>query len=267
MFFIVNYLFTLLEQKLTDFYQIHTEGRTYELIEQQLDTTSKMTQLGESQSLYLRWVTCPPERVHATSPSRLLPNAREGAPFGFSLQLVAHCPATGKYVPFIADRDIPFTASIYGKRKPKTGAVKGNINMTTGRTEYVKLHLNPVGRALLMQDGADVVQAVVKKGDSMLNFSELSLTCGSNAARSKKAIPAARVWDWDYHLLIKPLNQDICIHSLMSKHLTTDSNRSQTRKKRKRNDSDVAILCELPATKKSKQQESSSPSEDTIIPL
>ena len=183
-------------------------------------------------NIYTRWISAPPDRIHATSPSRLSHNDKPGAPFGFSIQLVVYCPQLNKYVPYVAKQDIVFTASIYGKRKPKTGLANplGKCN------EYVKLLLNPIGKSLLLHNGYEVSQATLKKGQHTLHFRGLALTCGSNAARSKKALAAARVWDWDYHLLVKCVTLNVPVHSLMSKHLTTDSNRSLTREKRKRGD-------------------------------
>jgi len=188
----------------------------------------------DTRNLYLRWSYAPPERVHATSPSKLLSNPRAGAPFWCSVQLCAHCPSLSKYVAIPASENITLSACIYGKRKLKTGAAKTQCpDQFSRRTEYVKLQNNPAGKPLLVRGESGTIETVLKEGESVAVFDSLSLTCGSNAARSPKALPAARNWDWDYHLLIKSNMESMCIHSLISKHLTTDSNRSQTREKRK----------------------------------
>ena len=176
----------------------------------------------------------PPERVHATSPAKLVSNPRPGAPFKCSVQLCVHNPSINKYLPYEAETPIKLYASIFGKRKPKTGAGRTHYNdYYMRRSDYVKLINNPVGKPLLVCGDSGIIETIIKKGESKASFDSLSLTCGSNAARSRKALPAARGWDWDYHLMISTDYEGICMHSLMSKQLTTDSNRSQTREKRK----------------------------------
>lgn len=215
---------------------MQTSGRLYEILEQNFisDPTPDQLKAADTRNLYLRWSYSPPERVHATSPSKLLSNPRAGAPFWCSVQLCAHCPSLSKYVAFPAPENITFSASIYGKRKLKTGAARTQCaDQFSRRSEYVKLQNNPAGKPLLVRGESATIETTLKKGESVAVFDSLSLTCGSNAARSPKALPAARNWDWDYHLLIKSNTESPCVHSLISKHLTTDSNRSQTREKRK----------------------------------
>jgi len=241
---------------------IQTDSRIYEIIEQQFEPqpTYEQTMAADTKNLYLRWSASPPDRVHATSPSRLMTNPRPGTPFDCSVQLCVHCPTLGKYIPYVAEKNITLSACIYGKRKPKTGAGKSNYNdYYMRRSDYVKLTTNPAGSPLLLFSDSAIVEVTVKKGESIADFSNLSLTCGSNAARSRKALPAARGWDWDYHLLIQTNSENVCVHSLMSKHLTTDSNRSQTREKRKL--SDVTPNQKTPSPKRRKLTDSSSGSD------
>lgn len=242
---------------------VQTDGRIYEAIEKQFDGSIVYDKLlhADTRNLYLRWSAAPPERVHATSPSRLLTHPRPGAPFTCSVQVCVHCPSLGKYIPYPVEEDLTLSACIYGKRKPKTGAGKNHyIDYYMRRSDYVKLVSNPTGKPLLLSNDSEMVEVKIKKGDSVGVFESLSLTCGSNAARSRKALPAARGWDWDYHLLIRSNSMDttkFCIHSLMSKHLTTDSNRSQTREKRKLSElGDTQKSC--PPAKKRKLSDSSS---------
>lgn len=186
-----------------------------------------------SNSLYLKWLAIPPERVNAISPSKLNCGPRYyGTPFCFSVELVNKC-SNGKFIPFKAPKDIQLVANIYGKRKPKTGA-KINEKSST----LVKLELNPVGKPLMVSEtelSTPGVAATIKQGESTAIFERACLTCGSNAARSQSAPAAARIWDWDYYIKVEPvsvLNNSIV--SVVSKHITTDSNRSQTREKKKR---------------------------------
>lgn len=244
---------------------VQTEGRIYEAIEKQFDGSIVYDKSidADTRNIYLKWVSSPPERVHATSPARLLTHPRPGAPFTCSVQVCVHCPSLGKYIPFPVEEDLTLSACIYGKRKPKTGAGKNHyVDYYMRRSDYVKLVSNPTGKPLLLSGESDVIEIKIKKGESEGTFETLSLTCGSNAARSRNALPAARSWDWDYHLLIRSNSMDtskFCIHSLMSKHLTTDSNRSQTREKRKLSECEEAQKS-LPPAKKRKFSETSSPS-------
>merc|ERR1712063_42492 len=215
---------------------MQTSGRLYEILEQNFisEPTAEQLKAADTRNLYLRWSYAPPERVHATSPSKLLSNPRAGAPFWCSVQLCAHCPSLSKYVALPAPEDITLSACIYGKRKLKTGAAKTQCtDQSSRRSEYVKLPNNPAGKPLLVRGESSTIETTLKQGESVAVFDSLSLTCGSNAARSPKALPAARNWDWDYHLLVKSNTEALCVHSLISKHLTTDSNRSQTCEKRK----------------------------------
>lgn len=242
---------------------VQTDGRIYEIIEQQFEPnpTYEQTMAADTKNLYLRWFVPPPDRVHATSPSRLMTHPRPGTRFDCGVQLCAHCPTLGKYIPYTAEKNITLSACIYGKRKPKTGANKSNYNdYYMRRSDYVKLTTNPTGAPLLLSSDSAIVDITIKKGESKANFNNLSLTCGSNAARSRKALPAARGWDWDYHLLIRCTSEDVCVHSLMSKHLTTDSNRSQTREKRKLSEA-IPKEQNSPSPKRRKLSDSSSGSD------
>jgi len=241
---------------------MQTNGRLYEILEQNFinNPTPDQLKTADTRNLYLRWSYSPPERVHATSPSRLLTNPRAGAPFWCSVQLCAHCPSLSKYVAFPAPDNITLSASIYGKRKVKTGAAKTQCSeQFSRRNECIKLQNNPAGKPLLVRGESGTVEIILKKGESVAVFDSLSLTCGSNAARSPKALPAARNWDWDYHLLIKSNTESLCVHSLISKHLTTDSNRSQTREKRKL--SELGEEESTPDSTPLKKQRVASPSE------
>lgn len=253
---------------------VQTDGRIYELMEKEFEPNPTQDQIKEADTnnLYLRWSLPPPDRVHATSPSRLVTHPRPGTPFECSVQLCAHCPTIGKYIPYPVESDITLSACIYGKRKPKTGAGKSHYNdYYMRRSDYVKLSHNPAGNPLMLRGNSSVIDVTIPKGKSTANFVNLSLTCGSNAARSRKALPAARGWDWDYHLLIRSETEKFCIHSLMSKHLTTDSNRSQTREKRKLSElNEESVEKASPPTKRRKlvvsqtSPESSSSDEDTL---
>jgi len=182
-------------------------------------------------ALYFRWSVIPPERVHATSPSKLVESPRYGTPFTFAVQLVSQC-TNGKFIPYKAQTDIPIIAHIYGKRKPKTG-----VKNTDKPSTLVKLELNPVGKPLMVSESAITVPGVstmIKNGESCATFDGVSLTCGSNAARSQNAPAAARDWDWDYYIKVETVSDQFSIVPVVSKHITTDSNRSQTREKKKR---------------------------------
>jgi hypothetical protein len=201
--------------------------------------------------LFLRWYNTPPDRVHATSPSKLVGSSRPGTPFSFAAQLVAKC-TDGKFIPFPASYDIVLVASVYGRRKLKTGATKNSDKKIT-LENLVKLHLNPIGKPLMVSESSENgvgARAILKQGETWVTFDDISLTCGSNAARSQNATPAARVWDWDYHIVVEALNPQIPITAVISKHITTDSNRSQTREKRKRESDASPTFAPFPPQKK-----------------
>jgi len=239
---------------------LHTEGRAYELLQEQFQPNPTPEQLNsvDKQNLYLRWVEEPPERVHATSPTRLVgsKNPRPGAPFCYSVQLVAYSQQFGVYVPYPAPEKMVISAHMYGKRKTKTGKPD-----TTGYNDFVKLITNPVGKPLMVRNDSGIIDTILEKGQTIAVFDQVSLTCGSNAARAKSAPSEAKGWDWDYHILIKSVHDSLSIYSLMSKHITTDSNRSQTREKRKRSDMGIQIYCEHDShsPKKFKSESESSP--------
>jgi len=204
-----------------------------------ISTPSAIQQsLADSNSLYLRWSVSPPDRVHATSPSKLNQGSRCGTPFSFSVELVTKC-SNGTFIPFSPSEDIQLVAHVYGKRKPKTGAK----TVTNAKSKFVLLEENPIGKPLMVHESSSTpgVRSTIRKGETMATFDGVSLTCGSNAARSQNAPPAARVWDWDYHIRVDVVESEKIIEPLYSKHITTDSNRSQTREKRKREDSSVAL--------------------------
>ena len=199
-----------------------------------------------------------PDRINATSPSRLATRARPGANFTVAVQLVAKCPTSGASVAAVAQEDVRLRAQIWGKRRlPKKLRQKKNA----GERAFVPLTTNPEGAPLLVSGASDAtcspegfVDIMVKKGASIGTFDMLSLTCGSNAARSSKASAAARAWDWEYHMLVSQVLQNEghdCLQPLMSRHITTDSNRSLTREKRKASDEGMAAPAGQPLCKKS----------------
>ena len=209
------------------------DGLSYEYVDNNYiaDPTQEQVAKCNPNALYFRWSVIPPERVHATSPSKLVESPRYGTPFMFAVQLVSQC-TNGKFIPYKAQSDIPIIAHIYGKRKPKTG-----VKSTDKPSALVKLELNPVGKPLMVSESAITipgVRTVIKHGESCATFDGVSLTCGSNAARSQTAPAAARVWDWDYYIKVEPASDHFSIAPVVSKHITTDSNRSQTREKKKR---------------------------------
>lgn len=183
-----------------------------------------------------------PDRINATSPSRLATRARPGANFTVAVQLVAKSPATGGYVAAVAPYDMRIRAQIWGKRRlPK----KLRHKKAYGERAFVPLTTNPEGNPLLVSGASNAmacsdgyVDVVVKQGTDVATFNLLSLTCGSNAARSSSASAAARAWDWEYHLLVSQVlaNGEQGLRPVMSRHITTDSNRSLTREKRKASD-------------------------------
>jgi hypothetical protein len=132
---------------------------------------------------------------------------------------------------------------------------------STGERTFVPLTTNPEGSPLLVSGSTDTlsstegyVDIMVQEGSTMATFDLLSLTCGSNAARSSKASAAARAWDWEYHMLISQVLQNeehVSLQSVMSRHITTDSNRSLTREKRKASDEGPVAPVGQPPSKKS----------------
>ena len=184
----------------------------------------------DTSMLYLRWVKAPPARVNATSPSQLVQSSKAGTTFSFSVQLVAKI-ADGKFIAMPATEDINLVATMYGIKKSKTSSKQYRADP---KAEMVLLQNNPIGKPLLVSDGSKPVEATIKKNESSTNFDNISLSCGSNAARSPNAPPAARVWDWDYYMKVSSKNSEINVRPLVSNTIATDSNRSQTREKRKR---------------------------------
>jgi len=193
----------------------------------------------ESVPPILRWITPPPERVHATSPSKLTEVHKPGGAFSFTVQLVSLCE-DGTFAPYIANEDITLSVCVCGKNKHK-GEKNGSKNSSPEHFENVNfsdlvvLHKNPIGKPLIVLDTNPnaTVETIIRKGDSVTIFSGISLTCGSNAARSRTAPEAAKDWDWDYFLRVNVENLNT-FGPLVSEHITTDSNRSQTREKKKR---------------------------------
>jgi len=186
----------------------------------------------QQSDLYLRWLQAPPDRVHATSPSKLSNTNKPGGTFSFSLQLVT-C-FENSFVPYPAPEDIDLVARIYGRTKSKNKNDEEPINSAA----YVLLEKNPIGKSLLAAESGNSVTATLCKGECVVTFSGVYLTCGSNPARSPSAPLAARDWDWDYFMKVEVTDQHkhagAPIRSLFSRHITTDSNRSQTREKRRR---------------------------------
>lgn len=198
-------------------------------------------------SLYLKWVVSPPDRVHATSPSKLTGPHRPGGSFSFSVQLVAK--KDDSFIPCNANEDIVLCVRVFGRSKSKSK------EENTSTKNLVLLENNPIGKPLLVNESSPspVITAVIGKGESIASFSGLSVTCGSNPARSKIAPEAARDWDWDYFLKIEVQDgYGPVVEPIISHHITTDSNRSQTREKRKRpatcNDYSMFPPCKKQAT-------------------
>lgn len=210
-----------------------------EVIEQHfVDVSPKKSD--QMPDLYLRWLEAPPDRVHATSPSKLGSQPKPGGSFSFSVQLVT-C-TENVFMPYSATEDLVLTANVYGKSK-------SDKKTELDSSSLVLLENNPIGKPLMISESglSCVVTAVLSKGESVATFKSVSLTCGSNPARSVNAPKAARIWDWDYYLRVNAQKSGVIVRPLFSKHITTDSNRSQTREKRKRpDDSDV-----LPPSKRS----------------
>lgn len=202
------------------------------LIDANLISNPSELQLAEADSsmLYLRWIKAPPPRVNATSPAQLAQSQKIGTTFSFSVQLVARI-ADGKFIVMPATEDINIVATMYGIKKSKTTTKQYRADP---KAEMVLLQNNPIGKPLLVLDGSKPVEGTIKKNESSINFDNLSLSCGSNAARSPNAPPAARVWDWDYYMQVSSKNSEIKLRPLLSNTIATDSNRSQTREKRKR---------------------------------
>lgn len=209
-----------------------------EIIEENfVDIPPHESPLGLPSGVYLRWSVSPPDRVHATSPSKLGTPHRgpRGGTFSFSVQLVT-C-SENVFVPYTATEDMTLVARIYGKSKYEKKLDRACDPDRDGSNSFVFLEKNPIGNPLLMFDSSaePVVSVVIAKGESIASFNNVVLTCGSNPARSASAPAAAKVWDWDYFLKIDVVRPSgSVIRSLFSEHITTDSNRSQTREKRKR---------------------------------
>jgi len=204
--------------------------------------------------LFLRWREAPPDRVHATSPSKLGEGRRPGGTFHFSVELVA-VRENQTFGPFVATEDLVLQARIYGKKKAKSTHSPRSEDEVICVDEMKHLELNPIGKPLLVMESDPTNSSVrvhLKKGESVANFSGVSLTCGSNAARSQNAPASARVWDWEYYLDISftESESEISTKSVIPKHITTDSNRSQTREKRKR---PVELQQDTPSAKRPSQ--------------
>jgi len=184
-----------------------------------------------------------PDRINATSPSRLATRARPGANFTVAVLLLGRCPRTGGWVRAAAPRDMRLRAQIWAKRRlPK----KARQQRAAAAREFVPLSANPEGAPLLVCGSQAAlacegghVDVRLRAGTAEASFEQLSLTCGSNAARSSKASAAARAWDWEYHMLVSEVRQEgaAAVPALMSRHITTDSNRSLTREKRRPDES------------------------------
>lgn len=210
----------------------------HELMEERY-VESSVSLFEPHRGLFLRWKAAPPDRVHATSPSKLGEGRRAGGTFHFTLELVA-VRENHTFGPFPATEDQFFQARVYGKKKCKSTSSPRTEDEVISVEEMKHLELNPIGKPLLIVDSdPSNVQVIghLKKGSSVVTFAGVSLTCGSNAARSQNAPASARVWDWEYYLSVSTEKADLInTKAVIPKHITTDSNRSQTREKRKRPD-------------------------------
>lgn len=192
----------------------------------------------EIPNLFFRWLKSPPKRVNAVSPSKLQESSKPGSVFSLSLEVIAF--SDGCFVPCTFVDDMIFVVQPCGRKRQKE---KGKI-LPVKSGDLVVLDKNPIGKPLLIEESKEnstTILSVLKKGESIFSFDNLTLTCGSNAARSKNAPDSARKWDWDYYLKVEPLlsSSTTEIRPIISDLVTTDSNRSQTREKRKRPFEDV----------------------------